>query len=160
MSQRSRRHAPYPWTWEIPTCVIVAILLVMVCGIHLGRAIANLVAGAGWVVPERADLFSSLPAVLKGDAGAGIHGLDGSIASSTALWTYIAATELILLIACAVLLKMVLDRWGPARMSGMASSAEAERLLGIRRLRRVRAVIRPDLYGNRHSEKRDDHETD
>ena len=159
MSQRSRRHDPYPWTWEIPTCVVVAITLVMVSGVHLGRAIANVVAGADWVVPERADLFRSLPAVLQGDAGAGIHGLDRSIASSTALWTYIAATELILLIACAVLLKMVLDRWGPARMRGMASPAEAERLLGVRRLRRVRAVIRPDLYGVHHSEQQDDHET-
>ena len=159
MSQMSRRHDPYPWMWEIPTCVVMAILLVMVCGVHLGRAIANVVAGADWVVPERVDLFSSLPAVLQGDAGAGIHGLGGSIASSTALWTYIAATELILLVACAVLLKMVLDRWGPARMRGMASPAEAERLLGVRRLRRVRAVIRPDLYGNRRSEQQDDHET-
>src|SRR3712207_3808316 len=109
MSQRSRRHNPYPWTWEIPACVVVAMLLGMVCGVHLGRAIANVVAGVGWVVPERDDLFSALPAVLQGDAGAGIHGLGGSIASSTALWTYIAATELILLIAFAVLLKMVLD---------------------------------------------------
>ena len=160
MSQRSRRHDPYPWTWEIPTCVIAVIMLVMVCGVHLGRGIANVVAGAGWVFPERAELFKRLPAVLQGDAGAGIDGLDGLISSSTALWTFIAATELVLLIACVVLLKMVLARWGPARMRGMASSAEAERLLGVRRLRRVRAVIRPDLYGNRHSEKQDDHETD
>ena len=159
MSQRSRRHDPYPWTWEIPTCVIAVIMLVMVCGVHLGRGIANVVAGAGWVFPERAELFKRLPAVLQGDAGAGIDGLDGLISSSTALWTFIAATELVLLIACVVLLKMVLARWGPARMRGMASSAEAERLLGVRRLRRVRAVIRPDLYGNRHSKQQDDHET-
>ena len=86
--------------------------------------------------------------------------LDGGISSSSALWTYIAATELILLFVCVVLFKMVLDRWGPARMRGVASPAEAERLLGVGRLRRVRAVIRPDLYGNRRSEKRDDHETD
>src|SRR5215210_3405695 len=160
MSQRSRRHDPYPWTWEIPTGVVIAILLVTVCGVHLGRAIANVVAGAEWVFPERVDFFKSLPAVLQGDARAGIHDIDGGIASSTALWTYVAATELILLIGCAVLLKMVLDRWGPGRMRGMASSAEAERLLGVRRLRRVRVVIRPDLYGTRHREKRDDHETD
>ena len=156
MSQRSRRHDPYPWTWEIPTGVVIAILLVTVCGVHLGRAIANVVAGAEWVFPERVDFFKSLPAVLQGDARAGIHDIHGGIASSTALWTYVAATELILLIACAVLLKMVLDRWGPARMRGMASPAEAERLLGVRRLRRVRAVIRPDLYGNRRSGQKND----
>jgi ABC-type Fe3+ transport system permease subunit len=159
MSQRSRRRDPYPWMWEIPTCVVVAILLVMVCGVHLGRAIANVVAGADWVLTERADLFKSLPAVLQGDAGAGIDGPDGLISSSTSLWTCIAATELMLLTVCVVLLKQFLDRWGPARMKGMANRAEAERMLGITRLRRVRAIVRPDLYGNRRSEPQDDHET-
>jgi hypothetical protein len=31
-------------------------------------------------------------------------------------------------------------------MNGMATSAEAERLLGVTRLRKNRAIIRPDLY--------------
>ncbi len=38
-------------------------------------------------------------------------------------------------------------RWGPHRIHGMASKAEAQHLLGRRRLHRVRAIIRPDLYG-------------
>jgi hypothetical protein len=48
MSQRSRRHDPYPWTWEIPLGVVLVILMVLVCGVHLGRGIANVWAGAGW----------------------------------------------------------------------------------------------------------------
>jgi hypothetical protein len=36
---------------------------------------------------------------------------------------------------------------GTARLRGMASHGEAERLLGVSRLRKVRAVVRPDLYG-------------
>ena len=41
MSQQSRRHDPYPWTWEIPLGVVLVILMVLVCGVHLGRGIAN-----------------------------------------------------------------------------------------------------------------------
>jgi hypothetical protein len=72
MSQQSRRHDPYPWTWEIPVGVALVILLVLVCGVHLGRGIANVLAGAGWAFPGRVELFRSLPAVLRGDAGSGL----------------------------------------------------------------------------------------
>ena len=68
MSQQSRRHDPYPWTWEIPLGILLVILMVLVCGAHLGRGIANVWAGAGWAFPTRAELFRSLPAVLAGDA--------------------------------------------------------------------------------------------
>jgi hypothetical protein len=44
MSQQSRRHDPYPWTWEIPLSIVLVILMVLVCGVHLGRGIAN----GGW----------------------------------------------------------------------------------------------------------------
>jgi hypothetical protein len=148
MSQQSRRHDPYPWTWEIPVGIALVILLVLVCGIHLGRAIANVLAGAGWAFPGRIELFRSLPEVLLGDAGAGLTGL-GHLPSPMTLWVCVVATELMLIAVCVFLLKAVLARWGPARMRGMATSAEAERLLGLRHLRKVRAVVRPDLYGKR-----------
>jgi hypothetical protein len=45
MSQQSRRHDPYPWTWEIPLGIALVILIVLVCGVHLGRGIANVLAG-------------------------------------------------------------------------------------------------------------------
>ena len=61
MSQRSRRHDPYPWTWEIPLVTVLAILVLIIFGVHVGRAIANVVAGSDWMFPDRVDLFSSLP---------------------------------------------------------------------------------------------------
>jgi hypothetical protein len=148
MSQQARRRDPYPWTWEVPAGVVVMILLVLVCGIHLGRAIANVLAGAGWALPGRIELFRSLPEVLLGDAGAGLTGL-GHLPSPMTLWVWVVATELMLIAVCVFLLKAALARWGPARMRGMATSAGAERLLGLRHLRKVRAVVRPDLYGKR-----------
>ena len=147
MSQQSRRHDPYPWTWEIPLGIVLVILMVLVCGVHLGRGIANVWAGAGWAFPTRVELFRSLPAVLRGDAAAGLDGLNGSLSSPSAVWMWVVATEVMLLAVAVLLLKLVVDRWGPGRLRGMASRGEAERLLGVTRLRKVRAVVRPDLYG-------------
>jgi hypothetical protein len=122
-------------------------LVSITIGVHLGRAIANVVAGSGWRFPNRVDLFSSLPAVLRGDAAAGLVDLDGPVASPSNLLVCIVATELILLAVTVVLIKLGVDRWGPGRMRGVATSGEAERLLGITRLRRNRRIVRPDLYG-------------
>jgi hypothetical protein len=149
MSQQSRRRDPYPWTWEIPLGIALVLLMVLVCGVHLGRGIANVWAGAGWAFPRRAELFRSLPAVLAGDAAAGVDGLDGSVSSSSAVWMWVVATEVMLLAVSVLLLKRVVDRWGPGRLRGMASRGEAERLLGVTRLRKVRSVVRPDLYGRK-----------
>jgi type IV secretion system protein VirD4 len=146
MSQQSRRHDPYPWTWEIPLGVVLVILIVLVCGVHLGRGIANVWVGAGWAFPTRAELFRSLPAVLGGDAAAGLDGLNGSLSSPSAVWMWVVATEVMLLAVAVFVLKLVVDRWGPGRLRGMASRGEAERLLGVTRLRKVRAGVRPDLY--------------
>jgi hypothetical protein len=149
MSQQSRRRDPYPWTWEVPVGVVLVILLVLAGGVHLGRAIANVLAGAGWSFSPLVDLFSCLPAVLRGDAGAGLTGISGHLSSPVILRVCVLATELMLMAVCVFLLKLALQRWGPGRMKGMASWGEAERLLGVSRLRKVRAVVRPDLYGKR-----------
>jgi hypothetical protein len=155
MNQRSRRHDPYPWTWEIPLVTVLAVVVLMIFGAHLGRAIANVVAGSDWRFPNRVDLFSSLPGVLRGDAAAGLIDLDGPGASPSSLLMCIAATELILLAATIVLLKLGLGRWGPGRMRGVATAGEAERLLGVTRLKRSRRIIRPDLYRkDRHGDSR------
>ena len=146
MSQQSRRRNPYPWTWEIPLGVVLVILMMLVCGVQLGRGIANVLGGAGWAFPTRVELFRSLPAVLAGDAAAGIDGLNGSVSSPSAVWMWVVASEVLLLAIGLVVLKLVVDRWGPGRMRGMASRGEAERLLGVTRLRKVRRVVRPDLY--------------
>jgi hypothetical protein len=150
MSQRSRRQDPYPWTWEMPLAVILAVLVLSSFGVHLGRAIANMLAGCNWRFPSRVNLFSSLPDVLRGDARAGLVDLDGPGASPSSLLICIAATELILLAATALLIKWGLDRWRPGRMTGVATLSEAERLLGVTRLRRSRKIVRPDVYGKRH----------
>jgi hypothetical protein len=149
--QRSRRNDPYPFTWEIPAAIIAGALLVLVLGVHIGRAAANLLAGAGWAWPDREELFRSLPAILGGDGGAGLPRAFHGGAGQSALWTSIGVCELLLLILLGWAFKTGLDRWGPHRVQGMATRAQAEQMLGRTRLRKASAVVRPDLYGKQRS---------
>lgn len=155
--QRERRRDPYPWSWEIPVAAMIAVAAVIVLGIQLGRSTANLLAGAGWTWPA-ADtgpitspigtaFWSSLPDVLAGDAGAGLPGpAPDRIAGAGLLWTFLVVTEILLLALAAWASVATYQRWGPGRMRGMATTAEAEKLLGVTRLRKVSALVRPDLH--------------
>ena len=78
------------------------------------------------------------------------------MSSASAVWMWVVATEVVLLAVGVWLSKLVLDRWGPGRLRGMASRGEAERLLGVTRLREVRSVVRPDLYGMNRDGREDD----
>ena len=144
--QRSRRTTPYPFTWEIPVGIVLAVLLAFVLGLQTGRSFANLVAGNGWVFVDRMALFTTLGPLLTGQADTGLTTVYRP-ASAVLLWTCIGLVELLVVAAVGWAVKFGLDRWGPARLRGMATAAEAEVLLGRTRLRRHAKVIRPDLYG-------------
>ena len=49
--QRDRLRDPYPWTWEVPLAVAGSAVVAIVGGVHVGRAVANFVAGIGWHWP-------------------------------------------------------------------------------------------------------------
>jgi hypothetical protein len=156
--QRERRRDPYPWTWEVPLAVTLATLFVLVIGIQLGRSVANMLAGAGWTWPDAnagafpspigTAFWTSLPRVLAGNAGAGLPSpTPDDLAGRGLVWGGIALTELTLLAATIWAGVWAYQRWGPGRMRGMATAAEAEKLLGATRLRKVAGIVRPDLYG-------------
>ena len=144
--QRSRRTNPYPFTWEIPLALVVAVLFLLLLGVQLGRSAANLLAGNGWVFVDRPALFTSLPGIVSGHADAGLGPLSRPPGPAV-LWGSICAVEGIILVICAAGMKWGLGRWGPGRLHGVATRAEAEALLGRTRLRKHAKVIRPDLYG-------------
>ena len=163
--QRERRHDPYPWTWEPAALVGLLVVLGLVLGVQLGRSLANLIAGAGWTWPAAAatsaassgpdvpspvgaSFWLSLLGVLSGDAGAGLaeptpHGLAGP----GLVWTSVAATEAAILTVLVWAGVQAYLRWGPGRLRGMATRAEAEAILGVTRVRKVAVIVRPDLYG-------------
>ena len=145
--QRDRRHDPYPLTWEVPLLVLLMVVLGLSLGVQVGRGLANLFVGAGWTWPDSARLLSSLPRVIGGDSAAGLAHPPGGLAGAGTVQIWIVLVEVVFLVGGGWTGVESLRRWGPWRVAGMASGAEAERLLGVRRLRRARTVVRPDLYG-------------
>lgn len=144
--QRTRRTTPYPFTWEIPIGIVLAVLLALVLGLQAGRSLANSVAGSGWVFVDRTALLTTLAPLLSGQADAGLPAVDYP-ATPGLLWACVAVVEILVVLVIGWAVKVGLDHWGPARLRGMASATEAEALLGRTRLRRHARVIRPDLYG-------------
>ena len=143
--QRERVQDQYPWTWEIPLAVACAVLIVLVAVLQSGRSLANWFAGAGWRWPTPDKLVTSIPGVLAGDAAAGLSGVHPG-ADAYILWAWLSVVGLLTVGALIVAGVWTWRRWGPGRMRGMATTAEAHELLGRDRLWKVRHVVRPDLH--------------
>ena len=137
-----------PEWWEIPLGVVCAIIALAVAVCQLGRSFANWFAGAGWRWPAAGHLVTSLPGLLAGDAAAGLSGVH-PVASAGVLWAWLGVIFLLTTMLLTVTGVWAWHRWGPARMRGMATVAEAHELLGEDRLWKVRDVVRPDLYSAR-----------
>lgn len=145
--QRSRRTNPYPLTWEIPVGIVLGVLLLLLLGVHAGRALANLLAGAGLTLTPREALLTGVPGLIAGDAGAGLQPRPQRVAGAGLLWlcTFVVQVLNLLLIGWGT--RIAWQRWGPGRVEGVATRAELDQLLGLGRLRKVAPVVRPDLYG-------------
>lgn len=146
--QTDRRRDPYPFTWEIPAGIILTALLLAGLGVQAGRAIAYWRAGAGWSWPTGRAVATSIPAILSGRPAAGLTPQPTVHLDSGAVLGSVATTEILLFAGMLVAVLLVLRRWGPSRIRGVATPAEAHAVLGIRRLHRQRAIIRPDLHTN------------
>lgn len=142
--QQSRRTTPYPYTWEIPLTATITVVLTLVLAAHTARTLANVFAGAGWDFTPHAGLFTALPGILGGDARAALG--PGAAASPGLLYTCLVLVELLTLVIIVWAVIAGMRQWGPARVRGMATRAQADTLLGLRRLRKVAPVVRPDLH--------------
>lgn len=145
--QRDRRADPYPWTWEIPVAGIILAALMLMLGVHVGRGLAWLLSGHGWAWPGQVELITSLPGVLRGDGHAGLG--DSALPGPGAEWVRagVILVELTVVVLLTAATWYGLARWGPGRVHGVATRGETQQILGERRLRKVKAVVRPDLYG-------------
>ncbi len=150
MLQTDRRRDPYPFTWELPVAGLFATLVLAGFGVQAGRALAHWQAGAGWQWPTGRALLTSIPAILTGHPAAGLNPVPAITATTVAVTGWILAVEALLAVALFAAMIVVLSRWGPARLKGMATPAEANATLGLRRLRAHRRIVRPDLYPTRH----------
>jgi len=117
------------------------------------QATAGFLTGRGWLWPDSPHLLAAVGGLLTGKTGVGVHPLpaagfvDTGLPPAWLVYVFVGVFELVLL---AVTVWAVARFWtglGPGRRYGMATRVEAETVLGVGRLRRVRKIIRPDLYG-------------
>ena len=102
--------------------------------------------GHGWLWPDSPHLFPALGGLLTGHVGAGLDTPDG-LPSPASVVAAAVVIELALLFVTVWAARWFWTTAGPGRRLGMATRADAETALGAGRLRRVRKLIRPDLYG-------------
>lgn len=153
--ERARRDRlathPIPLTWEIPAAVTVALLVLLaLTPLVVQGLVAWLVTGTfGWPTSHPEDALRGL---LRGNFGDGLPSiLSSRLPSDALMWTVTAVAEVAVIAAALVLAVrlryLVIPTSG---RHGLATPAQAAEALGLPRLRRTAAVIRPDLYG-RHS---------
>ena len=149
MAQRmqvARRKESIPWTWEPFVAGLAGYLFVVLVAAQVARGTAYLLVGDGFRWPTAdAQVTSAFP-VLAGHSASGLLGTEVPVLGSTWLYSCLIVVELVALTAVTWTAAALFLRWGPARMLGMATRSEAEKLLGLARLRSHAAVIRPDLH--------------
>ena len=136
----------YAWTWEPAVGALTTIALLAVVAVQAGRSLTLAAAGAGWHWPPSAALVTSSWGILTGDLHAGLTTTHGA-ATVWVAWV-IAGALFIAGLAAAIVLALRVT--SGRRFKGMATTGQAEQLLGLGRLRANRAVIRPDLYRKGH----------
>jgi type IV secretion system protein VirD4 len=149
------RRDPPPLTWELPAAATLAWVAVAAMLLPAGRGAASWLTGAGWVWPRTgAALTASLVGLLAGHPGAGLAATPApALPAAAVVYLVVVLAEVTWL----TLSLLAVGTWwrtaGPGMREGLADRGEVEKVLGASRLRRNRAVIRPDLYGKAHGTK-------
>jgi len=137
-----------PTTWEIPAAAALAWLLTAALLFPAGRGAAAWVFGSGWVWPAGTEaLLASVGGLATGHPSAGLTAAQATaVPAAGAVYAVIAIAELLLVAATVVAVRIWWTTMGPGSVRGMASRAEAEAVLGLGQLRKVRTLLRPDIY--------------
>jgi hypothetical protein len=109
--------------------------------------------GPGWVWPRSgAALSASLVGLLAGHPGAGLSAMTArALPAPAVVYLVVVLAEVTWLIVGLLAVGTWWRTSGPGMRDGLADRGEVEKVLGLSRLRRDRAVIRPDLYGKAKS---------
>ena len=135
-----RQPDPLPLTWEVPAGFALTWLCLAGAGLLAGQATAGLLSGRGWRWPDSPHLLPAVGGLLTGHVGVGVPG------TPPAAWLVYLLIGVCQLLLLAVSVWATVRFWasvGPGRRYGMATRVEAETVLGVGRLRRVRKIIRP-----------------
>jgi hypothetical protein len=130
----------------LPTAASVAGLV--------GLGIACQLFGGGWIWPRSEVAVRVIAGLAAGHPGRGLPAaLAARVPGPVAVYGCVAAAELLavaVLLATALLTARYWQPNDPRR--GMATRGQAAAVLGVRRLRAAKAIIRPDLYPPRRQQ--------
>jgi type IV secretion system protein VirD4 len=146
---RARRD-PLPPAWELPAAATLGWVALAAMLALAGRGAASWVAGGGWAWPRtEAGLSASLTGLLAGHPAAGLTTASASaLPAAAVVYLVVVCAEAAWLTVSALAALAWWRTWGPGMRGGLADRREVDRVLGLSRIRRNAAVIRPDLYGS------------
>jgi hypothetical protein len=156
---RRRDSQPVGRPGELALLGLAGGLMLIVGAALVGLGAASFLFGGGWVWPPGGSMLNhTLGGMVTGHPGRGLPPRLAARVPSPGVVYAVVATAEVLLLATGILVARRLasyPRPGDAR-AGMASRADAAAALGVRQLRRARAIIRPDLYGTKRDQDRAD----
>lgn len=145
LTARSRAETQ-PVTWEIPVACAAVFVLLAVAIVPAGQGAASWVCCGAFGWPRGlGSLLRSVGGLLTGHPGRALAPPAAQLAPTPFIYFVIAAGELVLTAGAAWVTVLWWRHLGPGAVQGMASQAEAERVLGMSNLIKRRALIRPDL---------------
>lgn len=137
---------------EIALLALTGLLTLVALAALLGVAAAALLFGGGWVWPSGRDTVGQvLGGLLAGEPRRGFSAASAErLPAPVTIYAGVALAELLMLAISTAAGRLLLRyrRPGDARR-GMATRTEAAQVLGRRRLRGARGIIRPDLHDAR-----------
>ena len=149
--ERTRRErfatATPPTTWQLPVAVTcTGLVLVVLTPLVMQSLVALLTSGQlAWPTGHH---WAAYRALLQGHFGAGLpENIAQALWPTPAMWAWTLLGELVVGAAAVVVGLWMRDVTGTTSGHGLATSAQAAEALGLPRLRKNAAVIRPDLYG-------------
>lgn len=148
-ARRDRFTTRVPLTWEIPVAVLVGLgFFVLVTPLVVQGVVAWATSGEfAW--PDR-QLLDAYGGLLHGHFGVGLgRATADRLPSDAVMWVLAVLGEAVVLYAAVVVGLWLRDMAGHSPRHGLATATQAAQALGLPRLRKTAAVIRPDLYGHR-----------
>lgn len=148
--ERSRRDrfatSTVPLTWEMPVAVILAgLFFILITPLVVQGLVGSLAVGEfAWPTKHLLDAYGGL---IHGHFGAGLRrSLVAELPPDAVMWVLTILGEVLVLGAALIVGLWMRDLTGTNSRHGLATATQAAEALGLPRLRRSAAMIRPDLY--------------
>ena len=148
-SYRRRDPQPLARGGEVAALVLAGLALATGWAALVGQSGAAAVFGGGWVWPVGSDnMIRAVTGLLAGHPGRGLPAAQaGRLPAAWVVYTAVVAAEVAAAAALAGAGWLAARWWRPNDpRRGMATRGQAAEVLGRRRLRAARVVLRPDLY--------------